>query len=250
MTHGHDTNTPELRRHEDRAERGILQFAEELQAIRDGKLYPGANECGDGEGAKALQAWEAYCRDRWSMSGSRVSQIIRAVPVLHRWAEKEDSSSSALSVEKASVVATLSLAVQDAILTDAPATILEADVKAKAKAVRKEAKRVDVQEGRQASDEELIAVVEAFTPPKPKRKKHKMKGSKFIALLSQAEHHSKATADYARTNQLSDTENDFGWAFVERVRLHMDTIAGSLYQPEHVKDWDQEAAAILAGDES
>lgn len=225
----------ELARREERAQGGIIQFAEELEAIRDNRLYPNAGR-GNGGG----DAWGTYCKERWNLSGGRVDEIIRAVPVLKRWPDGRDSRPS---IAKAHMVATLPEAVQDAILTEDPAAIREQDVQAKAKEVRKEAKRIREQEGHEPTDEELVAV--ARRPVKAKRtKKPKVKGSRFIELLSQGYTFTKEAADYANNNVLSDTENDWAWNRVEKARHQLDRIAEQLYRPTHVRDWDEEFAKL------
>ncbi len=82
-----------------------------MQAIRDDKLYPGAES--DSQTVKA--AWKSYCKDRWSMSPGIVHGIIQALPVFRRLAS--DAVGRQLpSVSAAASVATLPEQVQDEIL--------------------------------------------------------------------------------------------------------------------------------------
>jgi hypothetical protein len=78
--------------------------AEELQAIRDGKLYPGAK--------KEPDAWKSYCKERWGMSESSVARVIQAAPVISRVV----GDGKSISVSAADAIATLPESVQDAIL--------------------------------------------------------------------------------------------------------------------------------------
>ncbi len=87
-----------------------MQFAEEMQAIRDGKLYPNAR--GNGK------PWDAYCRERWNMSKASVDDQIRAMPVLLR--RNSLVRNEQVGVTAAAAVASLPAEVQDAILADNP----------------------------------------------------------------------------------------------------------------------------------
>jgi hypothetical protein len=226
----------ELARREERAQHGIIEFAEEMQAIRDDNLYPGAKSAPD--------AWKSYCKERWGMSKSTVDEHIKAVPVLKRYATLDMSSMSKPSVTAASRVATLPEPVQDAILAESPK---RNDASDKAKAVRREAKRIEQQEGREPTTDELVKVAQAQPTPKrkPKRKHH----SRFTSLLAQAVALTEDAADYAQANALTDIENEYGWSRVEKLRLHADRIADMLTRPDHVRDWDDEAAALLGGEQ-
>src|SRR3954464_9122351 len=95
----------ELTTREARAQEGVLQFAEEMQAIRDDHLYPNAGK---------RDAWKTYCRDRWGMSEQSVRQAMQASPVLRRLSD--DGVIAGVPVSSASTVATLPIPVQDAIL--------------------------------------------------------------------------------------------------------------------------------------
>ena len=229
------STSQDLARHEARAEHGIIEFAEEMQVIRDRNLYPGAPQEGQrGE----VDAWKTYCKGRWGLSHGRVDGIIRATPVLRRRSQVQDSSTS---VEKAIAVATLPVAVQDAILGEDASDIHEDDVKAKAKAARK-AKRDAENEGREATVEELIDAAANVKAKKPTKKKHK---SRFTSLLAQATAFAEDAADYAQSNVLSDIENEYGWSRVEKLRYHADRIAEALTRPEHIRDMDEEFAELL-----
>lgn len=230
------TVTAELAIREERAQGGIIQFAQELQAIRDGKLYPGA-------GTNSGDPWGSYCKDRWSLSRSRIDNIIRALPVLLRFAA---DSAANVTVEKAAVVATLPDPVQDAILNDQGGQIHEDDVKAKAKAARK-ARRDAENEGRAATVDELIDAAATVRPRKPKKRSRKF--SKFTRHLEAAYHEVQQSADYAQGDVLSDTENDFAWNRVAKIRYELERIEDKLYQPETIKDVEAEFAELLGGEE-
>jgi hypothetical protein len=223
----------ELARHEARAQHGIIEFAEEIQIIRERNLYPGAKREPD--------AWETYCKERWGMSRSQVDRTILALPVLTARAARGEP---AISASTAAEVAELPEEVQEAILGE---TTSRDPVRVKAKAARKEATRIRTQEGREPENEELIKAATTVKPKKAKKPKHK---SKFTSLLAQGVAHVEDAADYAQTNVLTDIENEFGWSRVEKLRLHADRIAECLTRPDHVRDWDEEAALLLAGDES
>jgi hypothetical protein len=229
------STTEELAVREARAQGGIIQFAEEMQAIRDGNLYPGAKQQPD--------AWKTYCKERWGQSERSVQEMIQALPVLLRRAQGAPEAQRP-SISAASKVASLPEKVQDAILTESPK---RNDASDKAKAARKEAKRIVEQEGREATDDELIAAAAAVqAPPKKKRK---MRDSRFTSLFSQGYSFIEDAADYAQSNHLSDTENDWAWDRVEKTRLQCDRIAERLYKPEWKRDWNDEAAVLLGGGE-
>jgi hypothetical protein len=228
----------ELARREQRAQQGIVQFAEEMQAIRDERLYPGAGtNVGD-------EPWKTYCKTRWSKTASAVNSEILAATVIRRF--DKDSLSNAPSVEKAKTVATLPIAVQDAILTDDPKAIAEDDVKAKAKAARKVKKQAEA-EGREATDGELIAAAANVksTRPKPKHRK----SSKFTSRMEKAYYEIQQAADIAQGDTLTDAENDYGWNRVAKMRYELDRIEERLQRPEIVRDPDEEFAELLAGEE-
>lgn len=229
------SNATELARREARAQHGIIEFAEEMQAIRDGNLYPGAKSEPD--------AWKSYCKERWGQSSKSVDDAIRALPVLRRLTlhagEREMPSMSA-----AASVATLPEAVQDAILTEAPKRDQASD---KAKAARKVQKQVQEREGRDATDDELIEAAAAVKPkPKPKAKR---KHSKFSRHLEAAYYEIQVAADVAQGDVLSDVENDYGWNRVEKIAYELERIKEKLYQPEFVKDADEAFAELLGGEE-
>ena len=231
------TTTTELARREERAQGGIIQFAEEMQAIRDGNLYPGAKQAPD--------AWGIYCKARWSLSRGRMDDIIRAAPVLRRRALE---SKAQPTVEKARIVATLPVAVQDAILDDQDGQIHEHDVGAKAKAARAVAKAIEQNEGREATPAEQIEAAASVAAKKPKRKP-KMKASKFVSNLAQAHWHLEQAANIAHNEQIDDVENDYGWAMTSKVEYEIERLREKLYQPEIVKDADEAFAELLGGDE-
>jgi hypothetical protein len=103
----------ELTRREERAQHGIIEFAEELQVIRDKNLYPNAGQ---------TDAWESYCKERWGQSDRMIRKIIAVAPVLKRRAATTDASGNLVSakptmVSAATEVATIdSPTVQDEIL--------------------------------------------------------------------------------------------------------------------------------------
>jgi hypothetical protein len=157
----------ELTDREQRAQEGVLQFAEEMQAIRgDGKpvddggsaLYPNAGK---------KDAWKTYCGDRWGMSPSYVGRVILAAPVIGRMSETVGLSPN---VSSAATVATLPIPVQDAILADTPKRDV---VKARAKAARKVEKRAKRHEV-EADSAEMIREAMAAKPAKPTPKEPPM----------------------------------------------------------------------------
>lgn len=228
--------TTELARREARAQHGIIEFAEEMQAIRDNNLYPGAKQTPD--------AWKVYCKERWGQSSKTVDETIRAAPVLRRRTTDDGVARGAVSVNAATVVATLPEKVQDAILDT---TEKRDDVKAKAKAARQVVKQVQEREGRDATDEELIEAAAAVKPkPKPKAKR---KHSKFSRHLEAAYYEIQVAADVAQGDVLSDVENDYGWNRVEKIAYELERIKEKLYQPEFVKDPDEAFAELLGGEE-
>jgi hypothetical protein len=232
-------SSSELARREERAQGGIIQFAEEMQAIRDRSLYPGAEN--DSQTVRA--AWKAYCKERWAMGSSVVNETIQALPVFKRLAT-DAVGRQMPSVSAAARVASLPEKVQDAILTESPKRNAAAD---KAKAARKVQRKAEA-EGREATDDELIAAAAAVTEP-PKKKRRKLPESKFIKLLSDALWFAEQAGDYAQANVLSDVENDWAYNRLEKLRIDIDRIAEKVYKPEHVRSWDDEAAALLGGDE-
>lgn len=233
LTHVEDMN--ELAQREARAQHGIIEFAEEMQAIRDGNLYPGARAVPD--------AWGNYCKERWGLSGSNVDRTIRALPVLRRLTVR-GAHDEMPSIGAAAEVSTLPEAVQDGILGE---TTNRDIVKAKAKAARKVAKTIEANEGRHATDEEMITAAETVKPkPKKKAKKH----SRFTRYLEAAYYEVQQAADYAQGDVLSDTENDFAWNRVGKIRYQLERIEEKLYQPETVKNIDESFAELLAEDES
>lgn len=229
---------PPLAWHEERAQRGILEFAEELRVIRDERLYPNAARA-TGSGADDEKPWAVYCRGRWNMTGRHVNKIILAAPVIARQMERGHPVASLHGgVWAATIVATLDVAVQDAIL-DSSTT--GNDVAAKAKAVRKVAKAglsVDAQ----------IAAAEAIAATPPKKKKPKVKASRFVELLGPALHHVQVAADYAQTTELDAMENDWGWDWLDRIERHVERLRDKMYRPLNVRDVDAEAAVFLGGD--
>lgn len=227
----------ELARREQRAQQGIVQFAEEMQVIREGDLYPGAGTCSGND------PWGTYCHERWGMSRGKVDDLIRAHSVLARFALE---SKALPSVEKARTVATLPTAVQDAILTSDPKAVAEDDVKAKAKAARKTIKAA-ADEGREATDEELVAATEGVKSIRPKPK-HRKKSSKFTSRMEKAYYEIQQAADIAQGDTLTDVENDYGWNRVAKMRYELDRIEERLYRPEIVKDADAEFAELLGGE--
>lgn len=119
----------ELALHEERAQHGIIEFAEEMQTIREKKLYPNAGK---------TDAWASYCKERWGMAESSVRQTIAALPVLQRLSDAP--SVAGIGVKAAAAVATLPESVQDAILADAPKQKV---VTARAKAARQVQKKAE-----------------------------------------------------------------------------------------------------------
>jgi hypothetical protein len=224
----------ELARREARAQHGIIEFAEELQAIRDGNLYPGALK--DGE------PWATYCKERWGMSKSIVDQTIRALPVLQRMNTR--AVGVRIPVGSAAAVATLPESVQDEILDN---TEKRDEVKEKAKAVRRAAKKIEAEEGRAPTDDELI-VAAATVKPKPKKRKPKMKASRFVSNLAQGHWHLEQAADIAHNEPIDDVENDYGWAMIAKYEYEVERLREKLYQPEIVKDADEDFAALLGGE--
>lgn len=79
-----------------------MEFAEEMQIIRDEKLYPNAGQ---------TNAWKTYCKERWGMSLGIVERHIRALPVLKRL-----SPTARVSLGAAEAIATLPEPVQNAIV--------------------------------------------------------------------------------------------------------------------------------------
>jgi hypothetical protein len=146
----------ELADRERRAQEGVLQFAEEMAAIKAGPLYPNAG---------TTDAWKNYCRERWSMSQSNMEEVIRAVPVLQRLSH--DGVVTGVPFSAAAAVATLPEPVQDAILADQPKRDM---VKARAKAARKVAKSYERQELTPDVGEMVKEAMRAKpAPPKPKK---------------------------------------------------------------------------------
>src|ERR1700754_2543989 len=103
------SSNTELAQREERAERGIDQFAEEMQAIRDTVQPDGTKGLYPGAGTNSDDPWGTYCKTRWNLSRSIVDERIRAMPVLKRFAGESRAN---LSVKKATTVATLPVAVQ------------------------------------------------------------------------------------------------------------------------------------------
>jgi nucleotide-binding universal stress UspA family protein len=132
----------ELYAREQRAQDGVLQFAEEMQAIRQGDLYPNAGK---------TDAWKTYCQDRWGMSERNVRRVIAALPVMQR---THASAGTVPTISAAEAVADLPEPVQDAILDDAPKRDV---VKARAKAAQKAIKYAE-QVGREPDTEDVIVV--------------------------------------------------------------------------------------------
>lgn len=230
-------HSAELATREQRAQQGIVQFAEEMQAIRDGNLYPGAGtNVGD-------EPWKTYCKARWSMSVESVNRAILAIPVIRRF--EQDSYSSSPSVEKAKTVATLPIAVQDAILTEDPKAVAEDDVKAKAKAARKVIKTAEA-EGREVTDDELIDAVAKVHSTRPKPK-HRKRSSKFTSRCAMALHEIESAANLANSEPLTDTENDYAVAVIAKIRYQIERIEEKLYKPEWKRDVDAEFAELLNG---
>lgn len=146
---------------EERAQQGVLQFAEEMVAIRgDGKsvdaggtaLYPNAGK---------KDAWKTYCEERWAMSQGSVEDQIRALPVLRRLSL--DGVQTVVSA--AAAVASLHEDVQDAILEDGPKRDV---VKARAKAARG-VKRKAEKKGKTADIAEMVTAAMKAKPSKPSK---------------------------------------------------------------------------------
>lgn len=233
-------NTTELARREQRAQHGIIEFAEEMQAIRDGKLYPNAGETNKGK----IEPWNTYCVERWGMSDRRVDAIIAAMPVLRRRSRR--AAARATSVSAATEVASLPEAVQDEVLDN---TETRNEVREKAKAVRKEAKRIETQEGREATEDELVEV--AKQTPKPKRKpKPKLKDSKFTHALEMAYYEIERAANIANSDVvLTDVENEYGWNRVGKIEYELGRLKDRLTRPDYVRDLDEDAAVLLGGEQ-
>lgn len=113
---------------------------------RDGNLSPGAK--------KEPDAWKSYCKERWGMARRSVDEMIQALPVLRR--HGRHGAREMPSIKAAEAVATLPEPVQDTILDSVETS---ADAKTKAKAVRKEAKRIETQEGREPTVDEMIGAL-------------------------------------------------------------------------------------------
>jgi hypothetical protein len=140
-----DETTKQTWGRERRAQTGILQFAEEMQEIRNRKQYPGAE--------KKKNAWSDYCQERWAMSERSVREFMQAAPVLRRLS---GAHRAAVSVKIAATVASLPELVQDAIVVDRP---VEKVAKARAKAARAAAKK--------GKDEtEQVKAAQKAKPPK------------------------------------------------------------------------------------
>lgn len=150
----------ELSVREERAQEGVLQFAEEMQAIRGDSehppLYPNAGK---------KDAWKTYCKERWGVSESMVRKILQAAPVLRRINDPAQGR-RLTDVHSAAAVATLPEPVQDAILEDAPRRDI---VKARAKAARQIAKKAERHDVAVDFDE-MIEAARKARPPKPKPK--------------------------------------------------------------------------------
>jgi len=220
----------ELALHEERAQLGVLEFAEAMQAIRDQSLYPGARVKPD--------AWKTYCNERWSMSKSTVEGIIQSLPVLRRL--MSDGVGLELAPSAAARIAALPIAVQDAILE---ITTNRDEISKRANNVRKAIRQAEG-EGREATIEELIAA--AQQPVKKKKKSKPKYDSKFISLFTEGLHLIKEAADYAQENDLDPTENDWGWNRVEKLRYQTDRIAERIHRPAHLRDMDEELEKLLA----
>lgn len=229
-------NTTELEQREQRAQRGMLQFAEEMQAIRDGRLYPNANQWPD--------AWKTYCKERWGMSDGHIDTAIRALPVVRRL--NLGGTKVEISFEAASRIATLPEPVQDAIVAET--TKLE-NVQTKAKAVRKQAKKAD-REGRKATDGELIEAATSAQPKKTKPKKTKVPDSQFVGNLSSAHHYIEVAANIAHRTELSETENDWAYKMAQKIDYELARLREQLVRPSHDRDMDEEFASLLNGEQS
>jgi hypothetical protein len=220
--------TTDLARHEERAQRGILEFADEMTLIRDQNLYPNANGTTDGD-----PAWKAYCQERWGMGHKYVNDVIIAAPVIRR-RDETAADGRRLSVSAARRVATLDVEVQNAILDE---TTDRDEVQTKATAAKNAVKAglpVEAQ----------IEAAQAI-PTKPKAKKRKAQKSRFIKLLGPAWTHLQDSAIYVQTNTLSEMENDWGWVVLERMKLELERIQDQLHRPITVRDVDAEAAFLL-----
>jgi hypothetical protein len=227
----------ELSLHEERAQHGIIEFAEEMQVIRDQNLYPGAKHEPD--------AWKTYCNERWGMSDSTVRKTIQALPVLQRLSRNRVPADAMPSVSAATSVAALPEPVQDAILAESPK---RNDASDKAKAVRKAKDKIEKTEGREATVEELVEVAKAPVS-KPKKAKPKMKASKFVSNLAQAHWHLEQAANIAHSEPIDDVENDYGFAMISKFNYEIERLREKLYQPEIVKDADEAFAELLGGEE-
>ncbi len=73
--------------------------------------------------------------------------------------------------------------------------------------------------------------------------------SEFSRYLEGAYDEVQQAADYAQANPLTDTENEHGRDRVQKLREQIDRIAGRLYQPDHVKDVDEEFRKLLRDEE-
>lgn len=222
-----------LAQHEERAQHGILAFAEEMTVIRDQKLYPNANRSTD----DGDPAWAAYCKGRWGMSKNYVDDVIQAAPVLARRSQTH-ADGMRISVGAAKRVATLDESVQDAIFSQ---TTVRDEVAVRAKAARNVAKA--------GLPVEAQIEAAAAVPVKPKKRKFKLSDSKLVRRLSPAVWHAEDAANFINSDyQMTDSENDYAWKAVADLRFAAQRIEERLYKPRHVRDWDDEAASILSED--
>jgi len=237
-----ETFTEELVRRECRAQGGIIQFAEEMQAIRDGNLYLNAKETHGGK----LEPWASYCKERWGMSKNAVDQTVLALPVLKRFGSHGGAVRAMPSVSAAATVATLPEPVQNIILGEH--TWIEDDkpkrddVRAKAKAARA------VGEAHGTIEEMIEAAMKTVATPPKKRQKPKYE-SAFTSAIGNAHFEVERAANIASSTPLTDEESYSGWHFIQKMKYEISRLedSGQVARPDVLKpDLDDQFAEILS----
>jgi len=236
----------ELEVREQRAQEGVLSFAQEMTAIREGNLYPGAYKAG-------AKAWPTYCSERWGLGERQVDTIIQAAPVIAR---QTSGGAAGLTVTVAATVATLPVEVQDALLRDSrKREVVKARAKA-ARAVIRKAKR----KGVAADVEKVIAAAMAAKPAKrrknpapmapkddllPKIDDPRDHGCKPRRLKRDAVHANWRAYEALKDVALDDDDVQAMQGMVERDRRLLDLIESVLSGEGIVTD--EALADLLAG---
>lgn len=253
-----------LHEEEARAETGLVAFVEAMQTIRDEKLYPNAGQRPD----NGEEPWKAYCRERWGLSSNTVDQRIRVAPIVQRFANRVAGHGISVPVSVAQTIYGLPERVQDAVIDSSiQAPRFRVEARAKSKAVRAAIKKAKASDRRDVYriDPKTEEPTEDFSPgfiselvtvadsthhlATKKRKEVRRKKNPLVTKMYDAEVALASYKRYLDNHPLNEDDNAMAWHQYADLELLMQGIKDKLYKPSHRRDWDEEAAPFLGGEE-